>query len=223
MPAPPFLGDRPLFLSSTTHLATIGDDIVVLDARTNAYYCLPAAAAAVRVEEAGVAFDDCDLAEQFAQAGLLTDRPPPPNPSPTPLPSQDLGLRTAERVRLGDLALILAAWLTMFVSYHPVAFDRLVRRGRDEGQAQGPSEPTQEVKRLVAAFERVLPWLPFQGVCLYRAFLLRRILLWRGHRARWVFGVHTWPFQAHCWLQIGEVVLDDAADRLASFSPIMEV
>ena len=195
----------------------------MLDARTNAYYCLPAAAAAVHVDTTGVAFDDSDLAEQFAQAGFLVDRPPPPNPLPAPRPCRDLALRTAERVRLGDLAVILAAWLTMFVSYHPVAFDRLVRRRRDEDLAPGPGEPTAEVQRLVAAFERVLPWLPFQGVCLYRAFLLRRILLWRGHRARWVFGVHTWPFQAHCWLQMGEVVLDDTADRLTSFSPIKEV
>ncbi|CAN7479767.1 lasso peptide biosynthesis B2 protein [Caulobacter sp. LjRoot300] len=212
-----------MFLSATTHLIRIGDDIVVLDARTNAYYCLPAASTVVTAGPAGLAFDDPDLAEQFASAGFLAETPPPPAPTPSPSPRRDLAQNVAEKVRLIDVGLILAACLTMPVSYHGVEFRRLVGNGADPSPMNGSSEPSDEVRRLVATFERVLPWLPFQGACLYRAFLLRRVLRWRGHRTRWVFGVRTWPFLAHCWLQIGDVVLDDAAERLVSFSPIMEV
>lgn len=209
-----------MFLSRTTHLVTIGDDIVVLDAKANAYYCLPAASAAVRVGPDGVTFEDPDLAEQFAQAGFLTDAPGPARSLDPPRPVRDLGQRVAERPRLADVALILAAWLTMLPSYHLAGFSRLTRRrGPLDPDTSGPSD---DVVRLVSTFERVLPWLPFQGVCLYRAFLLRRVLRWRGHRTRWMFGVRTWPFLAHCWLQVGDVVLDDAAERLSAFSPIME-
>lgn len=211
-----------MFLSSTTHLATIGDDVVVLDAKANAYYCLPAASAAVRVGPDGVAFEDPDLAEQFAEAGFLTDTVEPARPLDPLRPVRDLSQRVAERVRFVDVALILAAWLTMLPSYHLAGFSRLTRR-RDDVATDTSAAPCDEVVRLVSTFERVLPWLPYQGVCLYRAFLLRRVLRWRGHRTRWVFGVRTWPFLAHCWLQVGEVVLDDAAERLAAFSPIMEV
>lgn len=211
-------------LSATTHLVKIGDDIVVLDTRTKTYFCLAAAAEAVRVEPEGIVFEDPDLAEEFKQADLLADAPARRATSPpTPPPRQDLGLSVAERVRPGDLLLILAAWTTMFFSYHLVRFDRIVasaRRGR-----RSPSAATlgEDLTALVAAFERVLPWLPFQEICLYRSFLLLRILRWRGHDARWVFGVRTWPFHAHCWLQVGEVALDDTADRLEGLTPIMVV
>jgi hypothetical protein len=36
-----------------------------------------------------------------------------------------------------------------------------------------------------------------------------------------VFGVRTWPFHAHCWLQCDDVVLDDQADRVAAYAPIL--
>ena len=42
-----------------------------------------------------------------------------------------------------------------------------------------------------------------------------------GQNAAWVFGVRTWPFSAHCWLQIGDAVLDDDPERVSRYTPIM--
>ncbi|MDR6624482.1 lasso peptide biosynthesis B2 protein [Caulobacter segnis] len=210
-------------LSPTTHLVAIGDDVVVLDTRTNTYFCLAAAARDLRIGPDGVEFGDADLAEEFEQAGLLVEASQRPRVAQTPRPARDLGLKVAARVRLGDVLLILAAWTTMLLDYHLVRFDRVVaaaHRGRRAGRAERLAE---DARTLIAAFERVLPWLPFQGVCLYRSFLLLRVLRWRGHDARWVFGVRTWPFHAHCWLQIGDTALDDTADRLQGLTPIMVV
>lgn len=209
-----------MHLSTSIHLVKIGQDIVILDARADAYYCLPAAAPGVEVTPDGVCFGDADLEEQFAEAGFLAATPPP-HGLLSPKPKRDLGAAPAAPVSLGEIGLIVVAWLTMLVSYHRADFARLTRSDDDRGAPV--TEPSDEMRRLVAAFERVLPWLPFQGVCLYRAFLLRRVLRWRGHRVRWVFGVRTWPFLAHCWLQAGDVVLDDAAERLVAFTPIMEL
>jgi hypothetical protein len=39
----------------------------------------------------------------------------------------------------------------------------------------------------------------------------------------WVFGVATDPFEAHCWLQHENVVLNDSVERVAHFTPIMVV
>ncbi len=211
------------FLSATTFLAKVGADVVVLDARNSAYFCLPGAAEAMRTQDGQVTFSDPDLALAFEDAGFLVHGPAPRPAGGLRRPTRDLGQAVAERVTIGDLALILRAWLWMLPAYHGRRFDRLLNTARRGRKADASAEPSAEVQRLVAAFERVLPWLPFQGVCLYRAFLLMRILRWRGHHARWVFGVHTWPFQAHCWLQIGDTALDDAADRLTAFEPIMEV
>lgn len=68
-----------------------------------------------------------------------------------------------------------------------------------------------------------LPFVPGQGECLYRACLLRSYLAGRGLGSSWVFGVRTWPFAAHCWLQCGDLVLDDDPDRVALYTPILVV
>jgi hypothetical protein len=51
--------------------------------------------------------------------------------------------------------------------------------------------------------------------------MLLRLLHAKGLDAHWVFGVRTWPFQAHCWLQCEDLVLDDQPDRVRAFTPIM--
>jgi hypothetical protein len=40
---------------------------------------------------------------------------------------------------------------------------------------------------------------------------------------RWVFGVQSRPFAAHCWLQLGGVVLNDTVDHVKRYTPIMVV
>lgn len=211
------------YLSPSTYVVAVGPDIVVLDARENAYFCLPGAASALHVGDGGVTFGDPDLAAEFVEAGFVTDEAQPVRGPLARRPTRDLGVHVAGRLRGGDLLLVLAAWLTMFVSYHARDFGRVVQTARRPGGEARQPPLSDDVASLVAAFERILPWLPFQGVCFYRSFLLLRVLRWRGYDARWMFGVHTWPFQAHCWLQIGDVALDDTADRLAGLTPIMEV
>lgn len=39
----------------------------------------------------------------------------------------------------------------------------------------------------------------------------------------WVFGVRTWPFAAHCWIQIGDLVVGDVLDRVRGYTPIRAV
>jgi hypothetical protein len=73
----------------------------------------------------------------------------------------------------------------------------------------------------IAVFRRVAPWLPLDGACLFRSGFLLGYLESLGHRVDWVFGVRTWPFRAHCWLQAGDVALDDEAERLIAYHPIM--
>ena len=79
------------------------------------------------------------------------------------------------------------------------------------------------MRRLVAGFHRWAYWTPAPAKCLIRSFMLLRLLRRHGLDARWVFAVRTWPFEAHCWLQAGATVLDDAGDRLVAYHPILVV
>ena len=213
------------WLSARTHLATVGPDLVVLDVRANAYFCLPNAAAAIHIQGDAITLSDPGLLASFQDEGFVAKRAAPRRPDPPPpRPIRDLGQAVAEAVRPGDVVAMLGAAWTMIGHYHLRSFDHLLDHAAWGRKATLQSEPQSlELARIVAVFDRLLPWVPFQGVCLYRSFMLLNVLRARGFGARWVFGVHTWPFQAHCWLQVGDTVLDDTADRVAAFEPILAI
>jgi transglutaminase-like putative cysteine protease len=71
------------------------------------------------------------------------------------------------------------------------------------------------------AFDQLMPLVPFQGQCLFRSRLLLAFLRTADRDATWVFGVRTRPFQAHCWLQVHDTALDDAAERICGYTPIL--
>ncbi|MDP3399561.1 MAG: lasso peptide biosynthesis B2 protein, partial [Brevundimonas sp.] len=83
--------------------------------------------------------------------------------------------------------------------------------------------PEDRLARAVAAARSAMPWIPFEGECLQRAFQLRRLLAERGMSVTWVFGVRTWPFAAHCWLQREDLVVGDTVERVSRYVPIMAV
>jgi hypothetical protein len=95
-------------------------------------------------------------------------------------------------------------------------FDRLL-----PDRLIGAPPPDARLLEDLAIFRRLAPWLPLDGLCLYRSHLLRTYLVALGHSVDWMFGVRTWPFRAHCWLQAGDVALDDEAERVSAYHPIM--
>ncbi|WP_084455981.1 lasso peptide biosynthesis B2 protein [Novosphingobium rosa] len=56
--------------------------------------------------------------------------------------------------------------------------------------------------------------------CLPRSICAMRILLKRGLRPSLVMGVMERPFAAHSWVEMGDYVVTDAADRVRPFKPI---
>lgn len=210
-----------LALSPEVHGVLIDDDAVFLDVNANAYFCLPAIGphlilAGDRLETAETALAEgltragLARAEDPAQAGaaVLAERPPPPARSARALVAGRTGKGAARHGR----ALTIATW----TAARPRAFHALLPPVR---ALAGP--PSAALLDDIAVFRRAAPWLPIDGACLFRSHMLLAYLAALGHRASWVFGVRTWPFRAHCWLQAGDVALDDEAERLIAYHPIM--
>lgn len=57
--------------------------------------------------------------------------------------------------------------------------------------------------------------------CLLQSLALMHFLGRNRAGATLVFGVTSKPFKAHCWLQSGDLVLNDQLDRIAPFTPIL--
>jgi hypothetical protein len=87
----------------------------------------------------------------------------------------------------------------------------------------GEADPVR-LRALVSAFTRLRPlFYTLRSACLLDSLTMVHFLGAEGIHPDWVFGVKTEPFDAHCWVQHGEVVLNDAPDRVRQYSPILIV
>ncbi|MEN5113242.1 lasso peptide biosynthesis B2 protein [Brevundimonas diminuta] len=203
------------------HIASIEDDLVALDLENDAYFCLPGLAQHLVAEGDGRwTAANAVIANGLLETGLFqsaVSRPPMPAVTPTVRTSRLYEGRGSGKLAGMTLAAIMAreAW-----RIHGHALKVLLARSPNL-----PLRHDQVAEAMADArlFDRWMPWVPGQGQCLYRAYLLRAFLASRGRGATWMFGVRTWPFSAHCWLQVGDVLLDDDLDRVGLYTPIMAV
>lgn len=79
-------------------------------------------------------------------------------------------------------------------------------------------------RRATGAFIRLRPLLfGAQDACLLDSLALVRFLSYYELYPTCVIGVQTAPFGAHCWVQEGSVVFNDAPEYVRRFTPILAV
>lgn len=205
-------------LRTGVHAAITGEDLVLLDLAADDYVCLPAVAAGCRDVETVISGLSRAQADSLRAAGLLSDVPAPAGPLPV-VASLDLRDFDRRRIAFADIA-------TAGLAVADVA-----RRGRDPTVGQlldlarsvARRDDPHETLQASAAFSDLLPLLPVRSQCLHRSAVLMAFLGRKRLRATWVFGVRTWPFRAHCWVQIGDVCLNDDFERLRPYTPILAI
>lgn len=217
------------YLSPDVHFAWIGDDIVTLDVRNDAYLCLVGAGSVVRDGTEGrLTIFEPDIFARLRDAGLAQERP---DDTPRPTAQRPLACVSPFEAPDGGGLRFVVSGLRSSRRYHGRSFSDLVEEVR---RLKRPSLLTRsmplsdaalgaEIARCVSAFRAGLPWIPRQEVCLHRSFMLLSFLAERGMAADWVFGVRTWPFAAHCWVQIGPLVVGDDLHKVVRYTPILVV
>lgn len=118
-------------------------------------------------------------------------------------------------------ALASADWSVRYASL-PRIVSRITSSSTPD-DAEPHRENLHRAATLTQQFRYLRPWYPRDYLCLFDSLALLLFLLRRGIRARWIFGVKEDPFAAHCWLQIGPVVLNEHLDRAKLYTPIMMV
>lgn len=208
-----------LWSATGVSMVALHEDVVVLDVTEDRYECLVDAASWLTPAPDGrLTVSDSVLAEDLIQAGLATRRASPPRPVCPPA-ARALEPRPS-RTRLSTVraGLVVAAATATF---HNRRLSALVAP-LPTAPARGANDEDR-LSALVGAVREAAPFIPFEGECLHRAYVLRRWLHHEGYRPTWVFGVRTWPFAAHCWLQIGALVVGDTLDRVRHYTPIRAV
>jgi len=206
------------------HAVMHEQDLVLLDVRSSSYLVLAGAGDTVDLASEGhqARIQDTDLSDQLLEArlGSASDAPGVARRRASPA-VRDLDPASIELVSVGEALSLLVSALSMLWRFKLRRFERLV--AENENQAIASAEAVSRVVRRALVFRRLLPWVPFQGQCLYRAALLRQYLGRDRGLATWVFGVTTWPFAAHCWLQVDDLVLNDRLDQVQRYTPILAV
>ena len=128
--------------------------------------------------------------------------------------------------RLADTAAFLKAVVQATIVLRWGSLERAVRRVKTR-RARLQGSQLFDIKRtreLVSVFTDLRPLLfTSREACLFESLVLLEFLACYGIFPRWIFGVRARPFAAHCWVQQGDVVLNDTLGHLARYTPIMMV
>jgi hypothetical protein len=203
------------------HVANVNGDLVFLDATRNRYVCLPRSQACeiVRLLAGDDAVCPNPILAELVAAGLLregadfrADRVAAPSATSDlhACTSMDPGPTWRSFVRLA-----IAAARTAFDLAISSPGSWLSRPQRDLRE-----DEVETACRLARQFERIRPLVPRTGSCLPGSLMLLAFLRGHGVAARLVFGVQTFPFEAHCWVQVGTIVLNDTLEHVRWFTPI---
>jgi hypothetical protein len=86
-----------------------------------------------------------------------------------------------------------------------------------------PAAPEDNLLQANGQFARARRYVPIEPICLLDSLSLLRFLSRRGLSANIVFGVTPEPFAAHCWVQAGDMVLNEALFDTHAYTPIRTV
>lgn len=75
-------------------------------------------------------------------------------------------------------------------------------------------------REIASSFERHRAWFPLTPRCLPDGLALHAVLCRCGIAARLIIGVRDQPFAAHCWVAVGDAVLNDPLEAVAELTPI---
>ncbi len=232
-------GAEPYWLAQHVHLALYGNHAVLMDLRRNRYLAvqpaarlagwigawpLPAARApgappavlgrlvehGMLVRERGAGHAATPVVNALPERTLLEfdfDAPPRPN-------GRDLR-------RAAWACAAAASTLKLRPMY---AVLEQLRRRRPADAPPGARFDVGHAQALVRRFVHLRPWFySARGACLLDSLALLTFLAEYGLHPHWVFGVRTAPFHAHCWVQDGEVLFNDAPDRVRQYAPILRI
>lgn len=211
-PAPPALWRAP-----NIRMAWVDEDIIILDVQDDRYDGLLDMAGAINLDADGaLGLTEAGLGDALVGAGLAAPTPPPPS---LPILRARRDLPPSQDASLGEVLRAGLVQLTAALVFRRKAFRDLIEARPASPETQAIDEA--RVARLVRAARAARIWIPYEGECLKRSFQLRRFLASQGVATDWIFGVRTWPFSAHCWLQIGDLVVGDRLERISRYTPIL--
>ena len=87
----------------------------------------------------------------------------------------------------------------------------------------GTAPDISRITELYAIFQTLRPYYHRKYLCLFDCLALLQFLARYSLFPQWVYGVKLQPFGAHCWVQVGDTVVNDIMDNVKTYTPIMSI
>lgn len=211
-------------IASGVGVALIGEKAIVLDIRKDRYTlwdgtCAAALAVLSSGQPCHLSPDDCRRLERH---GLVTGDAAIPGPwltaSDIRMPG-DSALEGPEGGKVRPLDVLKSVWDCLRARID------LRRDTLQEVLTALPCVPrgrtTHDLLAHARAFDRARRLAPVRPRCLPDALTYARMARRAGFAVDLVFGVKLHPFEAHCWVQTGSLVLTDPVDKVRRFTVVL--
>jgi hypothetical protein len=193
---------------------------IFLDLRRDRYFALDRGAEQGFLEAAQAGPTSRPFLDRLLATGLFRaeDSPAPILPASI-LPAQ-ASLLDLPRGHAG-IGGVLRAYASTARANRRLAREPLLAVLSSGPATEADAQATEAVARISQSFLAARSLVPIAPRCLPDSLALREWLHQAGVRPALIFGVRLDPFGAHCWLQSGATVLNDAVDRVGAFTPVL--
>lgn len=209
-------------LAPHVHVASVEGDLIFLDARSDRYSCITRSEAHCLLSllsgEEPNGGEQAEFAQELLEAGLLLPGRGRPFTAPEHHPpSADFHTIAAPAPRASARTLwrLACSALEAGLKLHRGPIRWLRRQPRWESDV-----PVSRAATIAMQFDGLRPWIPRSGRCLPSSLILLAFLRRHGILAHLVLGVHTFPFEAHSWVEYRGVVLNDTIEHVRWYTPI---
>ena len=140
---------------------------------------------------------------------------------PTQIQAPRRELESARGGCLGALSAAACRWRAERALHCLHLADIVKRRRQERMRGIGQAANEQELIQAASVFAAARALRGARDACLKEALALLYYLGRPGRAADWVFAVKGAPFAAHCWIQLGDTVLNDKIENVRAYTPIM--
>lgn len=243
------MGNSPYYLSKHTFFCLAGDHYVFLDLRSDEYLCLGRMHSdavkdllngdqAVDDRSPGSRLQDANNSEANAvvhallNKGLLVEKkaygrlPRQPRVDTPSASAMESSAKLRPEIGPAHVWNFFVASATASKDLRWRSIERIVRKVASRKSAHMTPATTVNsgaVTGLFKIFQTLRPYYPRPYLCMFDSLALVHFLARYGVFPQWVYGVQLEPFQAHCWVQVGDLVVNDIVDTVRNYTPIMSV
>jgi hypothetical protein len=236
----------PFYLSKHTFICLADNHYVFLDLRSDEYSCLDRTqsdilkrllnghrivddhSSNIRLHETADSASSA-VVQTLLKKGLAVNRatdgkiPTLPFIAPPAASLMDVSDKPRPAINSGHVWHFFSAAAAASKNLRWGSIERTVRTVEDRKSACGNVLESCAITDLFEIFQTLRPYYPRPYLCLFDSLALLHFLARYDVFPLWVYGVTLEPFNAHCWIQAGDFVVNDTVDNVCNYTPIMSV